>query len=260
MGTMSHIGRLRLAVVIVVALWPAAAPAQVRLYKDPVAAGEFAVTAIDGRAIRLSALRGKVVLVNYWATWCPPCRAEIPDLIRLQTKYQDQLVIIGVSEDEGGLDQVKRFATANRINYPIVMSTPALAKVFPGVSSLPTTFVLDREGRIVQRHLGLLDAKRTELEVTAIAGLNAAVTIERVEPDKPVGLPSTAHVLSVPGIDLAKLTPAQRAEALRRLNTEGCTCGCNLTVAKCRIEDPACGISLPIARRIAAEVAGKPKP
>ena len=256
----NSIALVRIAVVLVAAAWWAAeASAQVRLFKNPLAAADFSVTAIDGQTIRLSALRGKVVLVNFWATWCPPCRAEIPDLIKLQTKYKDRLVIIGVSEDENGLALVKRFVAEHRINYPIVMSTPALAKVFPGVSSLPTTFVLDGEGRIVQRHLGLLDAKRTELEVTAIAGLNTSVSIVRVEPDKPVGLPSTAHVMSVPGIELAKLTPEKRAETLRRLNTEGCTCGCNLTVAKCRIEDPSCSVSLPIARRIAAEVAGKPK-
>lgn len=261
MRTMRPIGMLHMAVAIAVAaLSPAAAVAQVRLYKDPAAAGEFAVTAIDGRVIRLSALRGRVVLVNYWATWCPPCRVEIPDLIRLQATYPDRLVIIGVSEDEQGVDQVKRFAAEHRIDYPIVMSTPALARVFPGVTSLPTTFVLDRQGRIVQRHLGLLDAKHTELEVTALLGLNTAATIEYVEPDRPVGLPSTAHVMSVPGIELAKLTRGQRTEALRRLNTEGCTCGCGLTVAKCRIEDPACGVSLPIARRIVAEVTGTPKP
>jgi len=250
----------RAALVLVVALaWPAATSAQVRLFKDPVAAKDFSITAIDGTQLRLSALRGKVVLVNYWATWCPPCRAEVPDLIKLQAKYADRLVIIGVSEDEDGLAQVKRFVAEHRINYPIVMSTPALSQVFPGVTSLPTTFVLDREGRVVQRHIGLLDAKRTELEVTVIAGLNTSVTIERVEPDKPVGLPSTAHVMSVPGIDLSTLSAEKRAETLRRLNIEGCTCGCNLTVAKCRIEDPACGFSLPIARRILAEVTGKPK-
>ncbi len=257
----ASINLVRVAVILVAALvWPAAGSAQVRLFKDPVAAADFSITTIDGRSIRLSELRGKVVLMNYWATWCPPCRAEIPDLIKLQAKYKDRLVIIGVSEDEGGLAQVKRFVTEHHVNYPIVMSTPALAKVFPGVTSLPTTFVLDREGRVVQRHIGMLDAKRTELEVTAVAGLNTSVTIERVEPDKPVGLPSTAHVMSVPGIDLGKLSPEKRAETLRRLNTEGCTCGCNLTVAKCRIEDPACGISLPLARRILAEVvAGKPQ-
>jgi len=250
----TNVARAAIALIGVLA-WPALGSAQVRLFKDPIAAADFSVTTIDGRSIRLSAMRGKVVLVNYWATWCPPCRAEVPDLIRLQAKYQDRLVVIGVSEDEGGLELVKRFTRDHGINYPIVMSSPALAKVFPGVTSLPTTFVLDREGRVVQRHIGLLDAKRTELEVTAIAGLNTSVTIERVEPDKPVGLPSTAHVMSVPGVDLSKLSPEKRAETLRRLNTEGCTCGCNLTVAKCRIEDPACGISLPIARRIAAEVA-----
>jgi thiol-disulfide isomerase/thioredoxin len=234
-------------------------PAVVRLLKDPAPVGAFAVQTIDGRTIRSADLRGKVVLVNFWATWCPPCRAEVPDLVRLQDKYRDQLVIIGISEDEDNLGAVRRFVADHGVNYAIAMATPALATVFPGVSSLPTTFVLDRNGLIVQRHLGLLDAARTELEVRTLAGLMRAVTIERVDPPRAVGLPSTAHVKEIPGIDLATFSGEQRAEVLRRLNTEPCTCGCQLTVAKCRIDDPMCGVSLPRARAIAAEVAASRK-
>src|SRR5207247_2896898 len=100
---------------------------------------------LDGRQISTSDWRGKVVLVNFWATWCPPCRAEIPDLVALQTKYGDRLQVIGVSEDEGSVDAVRQFAQAQHINYPVVMSTPELRKVFTGVNALATSFVLDRE-------------------------------------------------------------------------------------------------------------------
>ena len=111
---------VRVAIILVAVLVrPAAGSAQVRLFEDPVAAADVSVTAIDGKSIRLSELRGKVVLVNYWATWCPPCRAEVPDLIKLQAKYKDRLVIIGVSEDEGGIEQVTRFVTEHRISLPI---------------------------------------------------------------------------------------------------------------------------------------------
>src|SRR5438105_12850284 len=75
---------------------------------------------LDGRQISTSDWRGKVVLINFWATWCPPCRAEIPDLIALQEKYRDQLQIIGVSEDEAGPEVVKRFVAEHRMNYPVV--------------------------------------------------------------------------------------------------------------------------------------------
>ena len=90
----------------------------------------------------------------------------------------------------------------------------------------------------------------------ALAGLARNARIEYIEPDKPVGLENAAQAKEIPGIDLTKLTPEKRVATLQRLNEEACTCGCGLTVARCRIEDPSCGVSLPVARRIAAEVAG----
>ncbi|MFN2456508.1 MAG: TlpA disulfide reductase family protein, partial [Pyrinomonadaceae bacterium] len=116
---------------------------------------------MDGRPIATAALRGKVVIINFWATWCPPCREEIPDLVALQTKYKDQLQIIGISQDSGSVEDVRQFAKAHGMNYPTVMSTPEIEKLFPGVYALPTTFILDREGRLAQRHIGLLNASRT---------------------------------------------------------------------------------------------------
>ena len=96
----------------------------------------------------LCALRGKVVFVNFWATWCPPCREEIPDLIRLQDKYRDDVVILGISEDEAPPETVRAFAAKYGVNYFVAMTTPELAKVFRGVAALPTTFVIDREGKV----------------------------------------------------------------------------------------------------------------
>ena len=111
-------------------------PGRGRAGGGPPAAGaaavpEFSITDIEGRSTRSTEWQGKVVLVNFWATWCAPCRAEIPDLVELQDKYRDQLVIVGVSEDEEGSRQVKRFAAEHDINYPVVMVTPELRKVFP---------------------------------------------------------------------------------------------------------------------------------
>src|SRR5262245_23578875 len=102
-------------------LAPAGEAPVVELLKEGPPLPDFAMTDITGRAITSKDLRGKVVLVNFWATWCPPCRAEIPDLIALQDKYRDKLVVIGVSEDEGGVDEVKAFVAKQRMNYPIVM-------------------------------------------------------------------------------------------------------------------------------------------
>src|SRR5262245_55497933 len=84
--------------------------AVVKLYKEPVAVADFQVTDLDGKTWTSAALKGKVVFINYWATWCPPCRAEIPDLVALQQKYKDQIVVVGISEDEIAPDQVKAFA------------------------------------------------------------------------------------------------------------------------------------------------------
>jgi thiol-disulfide isomerase/thioredoxin len=199
-----------------------------------------------------------VTFINFWATWCPPCRAEIPTLIALQERYRDHLTIVGVSEDEDAVDVVKQFVAERRMNYPIVMSTPELQTAFPGVVSLPTTFVLDKELRIVQKHIGLLPSAETESEARALAGLPVNASVQYVDRDQPVGLANAAQAKEIPGVDLSKLTPQQRVKVLVRLNEEACECGCGLTVAKCRIDDPACGVSLPLARRIVAEMAAKP--
>src|SRR3954451_12500146 len=123
------------------------------LLKEPMDVAPFTVTDLDGKTVSIADLKGKVVLVNFWATWCPPCRAEIPDLVKLQEKYRDKLVILGISEDEDASPQeVKAFGAEQKMNYPIVMKTPELSKVFKGVSALPTTFVIDPEGKIRQRH------------------------------------------------------------------------------------------------------------
>jgi len=236
---------------------PAGERMTVRFFRNPAAAPPFSARAIDGREISLASLRGKVTIVNFWATWCPPCRAEIPDLIALQAKYRDRLQVIGISQDEAGVEVVKRFATEHDINYPIVMASPELDKLFPGVSALPTSFVIDRDGRIVQKHVGMLTARLTEAETRALAGLPVSATIEEVDQTQGLKLDNGAQALTIPGVDLSKLSPAKRTEALEKLNAKPCTCGCDLTVARCRVDDPSCGISLPLARQIVAEVSSE---
>jgi len=226
-----------------------------RFFRNPAAAPAFVARDLDGREISTASLRGKVVLLNFWATWCPPCRAEIPDLVALQQKYRDQLQIIGISEDEGGPEVVRRFVADHQMNYPVVMSTPELERKFPGIGALPTSFVIDREARVVQKHVGMLTARTTEYETRHLAGLPVNVSIEEVDQAQGLKLENGAQLMSIPGVDLAKLTPARRAEALQKLNAAPCTCGCDLTVAKCRVDDPNCGVSLPLARQIVAQIA-----
>jgi thiol-disulfide isomerase/thioredoxin len=227
----------------------------IRFYKDPAPVPAFAATDLDGRPIASDAYKGKVVIVNFWATWCPPCRAEIPDLVALQDKYRDTLQIIGVSEDDAPSDDVRRFVAEHKMNYPVVMSTENISRLFPGVQALPTSFILDREGRLVQKHVGMLSAATTELETRALAGLPVEATIVRVERTEGLKLENGAQLLDIPGVDLRSLPAARRAEARQKLNGESCTCGCDLTIAKCRVDDPSCGVSLPIAKQIVQQIA-----
>jgi thiol-disulfide isomerase/thioredoxin len=228
----------------------------VQLLKEPMEVPAFTVTDLDGKTVSFADLRGKVVLVNFWATWCPPCRAEIPDLVKLQDKYRDKLVILGISEDEEiSPQEVKAFAAAQKMNYVVAMSTPELSKIFKGVSALPTTFVIDPDGKIQQRHVGMLNADTAELETRYLTGDAKNVRVERVEDATKALLTKAAQAKEIPGVDLTTLTPAQRTEALKALNAEDCTCGCGLTLAACRINDPDCSISLPIAKKIAERIA-----
>jgi thiol-disulfide isomerase/thioredoxin len=229
-----------------------------RFFRDPAVVAAFTARDLDGQSISSADWRGKVTIVNFWATWCGPCRAEIPELIALQEKYRDRLQIIGVSVDEVSPDIVKRFAADQKVNYPVVMTTPEIQRAFPGVTALPTSFVVDREVRVVQKHTGLLNAVTAENETRALSGLSVNASIEQVDRFQPVKLENAAQVTSIPGVELASLSPDRRLSAIQKLNSEGCTCGCDLTVAKCRVDDPSCSISLPLARKIVQQITDQP--
>jgi hypothetical protein len=142
------------------------------------------------------------------------------------------------------------------------MMTPELEKLFPGIGALPTSFIVDRESRIVQKHVGMLRASTTELETRSLAGLPVNASIEEVDQSQglKLALDNGAQAMTIPGVDLASLPVAKRVEALQKLNGQPCTCGCDLTVAKCRVDDPTCGVSLPLARQIVKAVADSPSP
>ncbi|MGE5246612.1 MAG: TlpA family protein disulfide reductase [Betaproteobacteria bacterium] len=224
----------------------------VEFFRNPTEVPAFSVRTLDGGTLAPGDFRGRVTLINFWATWCGPCRSEIPSLVALQAKYRDQLQIVGISEDEAPPDAVKSFASGMKMNYPVAMTTPEIEKLFPGIDALPTTFVVDRDGRVVQKHIGMLGPAQTEQEVRALAGLEPHASVKLVDPDKPQGLDNVAEVASIPGVDLSKVPADRRGAVLEKMNTDPCTCGCGLTVARCRIDDPSCGVSLPLARQIVA--------
>lgn len=226
----------------------------ITLLKERQAIDPITLRTIDGKDLALASLHGKVVIVNFWATWCPPCREEIPDLIALQTKYKDQLQIIGVSQDEAPASMVAQFAAEHAMNYPVVMDTPELERMFTNIHALPTSFIVDRDGRIAQRHVGMLNASLTETETRVLAGLDANVAIEYREDQDKVKLENAAQANKIPGVDLSKLTPAQRTRVLQALNSEECGCGCGQTLAQCRIEDPSCTVSLPAAEEVVKRI------
>jgi thiol-disulfide isomerase/thioredoxin len=200
------------------------------------------------------------VLVNFWATWCPPCRMEIPELIKLQEEHRDRLQIIGISEDDEA-DQVHAFVQKMGINYPVVMATPELVAAYGGVAALPTTFVVDTDGRVVQRHLGILDAETTDREVRSLIGLPVDARVEHFEDTGQIFSKNVDKATELPDVDFTGLSPEQKKQALRRMNTESCTCGCKQMLAQCRLDDTTCETSKAMAAAIVKEVKeGKPSP
>jgi cytochrome c biogenesis protein CcmG/thiol:disulfide interchange protein DsbE len=113
---------------------------------------------VDGKSVTLSDFKGKVIILNFWATWCPPCRAEIPEFVALQRKYADKgFTVIGVSLDEQGPSVVKPFMRRLGMNYPVVMGDQKTVDAYGGITVIPTTFVIDRQGNIVNAYQGFTD-------------------------------------------------------------------------------------------------------
>ena len=128
-------------------------------------APDFSLTDLTGHKLRLSDYRGKVVVLDFWATWCDPCKQEIPHFIELQDRYASQgLQVLGVSMDDDE-PPVRVFQQQFKMNYPVALGSSELADQFGGILGLPITFVIDRSGRIAARHVGATDASVIEAEI-----------------------------------------------------------------------------------------------
>ncbi len=124
----------------------------------------FTLTDLDGKAVSLSDFRGKVIVLDFWATWCPPCKREIPDFISLQKDYASKgLQIVGIALDKQ--DKVVDFAKQNGINYPVLLGDNAITESYGGIDGIPTTFVIDKTGTIRSRFEGFRSREVFEAEI-----------------------------------------------------------------------------------------------
>lgn len=119
-------------------------------------APDFSLESLDGKNLRLSDLRGKAVLLNFWATWCGPCKIEMPWFVELQNQYGSQgLQIVGIAMDDASKEDIAKFAKDMGVNYPILIGKEAVGDAYGGVPAMPESFFIGRDGKVVDKILGL---------------------------------------------------------------------------------------------------------
>ena len=134
--------------------------------RDRKPAPDFTLHDARGADLRLSDYKGKVVLLNFWATWCGPCNVEIPWFVGFENAYRDRgFAVIGISLDEDGWQAVQRYTEEKKLNYRIAIGNDAVSQMFGGINSLPTTLMIDRNGRVAAAHTGLVSRSTYEEEI-----------------------------------------------------------------------------------------------
>jgi thiol-disulfide isomerase/thioredoxin len=226
----------------------------IQFANSPLPMPPFLVNDLDGDVISTASWHGKVVVLNFWATWCPPCREEIPEMIELSNRYKDRLQIVGVSMDDAPPDEVREFAKHEGITYPIVMGSRAISAEYGGVPALPTSFVVNTDGRIVQKHTGLYPIEVYDSEVRSLLGMPVKAKVETFDDTGQIFLKNAVNATDLPGVDFKGLNADQKRAALKQMNSLNCTCGCKLTIAQCRINDSSCSTSLGLAQGIVREI------
>ena len=215
----------------------------------------ISLTDIQGKRLDLADYKGKVVVLDFWATWCGPCRAEIPGFVVMQEKYASQgFSIIGISMDDEAAPVVD-FYREFRMNYPVAVGNQRIGELYGGILGLPTTFLIGRDGRIYAKHTGGINPAIIEEEVQQLLAMSPTVEKSDFRPamvagtETRIALGDPATIDSeIPGLNLSKLTAEQKEALKKQLGDQHCPCGCNLTLLKCRQVDRACQVSLKLAR------------
>lgn len=137
-----------------------------------VSAPAWELQDLDGKTVKSSDFKGKVLILDFWATWCPPCRKEIPGFIDLQKKYQASgLTVVGVSVDHASPAAIKTFIEKAGINYPVLAADEKIVAAYGGIDGIPTTFIIDQAGHIVKQHVGFTDESEIEKEIKRLLKL-----------------------------------------------------------------------------------------
>jgi len=140
--------------------------------KDRKPAAAFTLKDANGKAVQLADYRGKVVLLNFWATWCGPCGVEIPWFVEFEQRYKAQgFAVLGVSMDEDGWTSVKPFLAEHKMNYRVLLGNDSVSQLYGGLDALPTTFIIDREGNLAfPPHIGLINKNDYVAEIETLLG------------------------------------------------------------------------------------------
>jgi peroxiredoxin len=175
------------AVAVVIALMLVVGLRSARHRQNPLAgqmtgsaAPDFTLQSLDGKTVRLSDYRGKGVLLNFWATWCGPCKIEMPWFVDLQKQYGPEgLQILGVAMDDASPGEIAAFAKEMGVNYPVLIGKEAVADAYGGVEGLPYSFYIDRNGKVLDKNIGLISRSEIEDNVKKILASSSTVQAKK---------------------------------------------------------------------------------